>query len=316
MDPLSDVISKLKPRSHRTVHFQMREKIAVSFPGYEGLKIYSITQGRCYLSIEGIEGVQVIEAGDCLLLANGQPFIIADDLQSPLIESSQLYTLVTENASVFSNGGDDVSFTGCRFDFHQNQAKGFLKALPAFIIIRREDEGLSTLKWSLQMLNSEIGKGAPGASLIIEHVTHIILTEILRSHLAAQQTVRGMGWLYAITDKHLGLALNAIHCAPQRKWNLEELAKLAGMSRSAFAYQFKHVTGYTPIEYIRVWKIQLAMERLSNTRESISTIAFALGYESESAFSTAFKGVTGYAPSKHLARCEQAASEASARGRR
>ncbi|NBF05690.1 helix-turn-helix domain-containing protein [Pseudomonas sp. Fl5BN2] len=299
MDPLSDVISKLKPRSSRTVHFEMREDIAVGFPGYEGLKIYLVTRGQCYLSIDGIEGTHLIQQGDCFLLANGQPFIIADNLQSPVIECNRLYTQATEKASVFSNGGDDLAFTGCRFDFHNNEAKGFLKALPEFIIIRREDENLPVLKWSLEMFKNEIGKDSPGGGLIIEHVTHIILIEILRAHLAAQQTVRGMGWLYAITDKHLSLALNAIHCAPEKKWNLQALAKLAGMSRSAFAQKFKQVTDYTPIEYIRVWKIQLAMERLSNTRDSISTIAFALGYASESAFSTAFKGVTGYAPSKH-----------------
>jgi AraC-like DNA-binding protein len=45
----------------------------------------------------------------------------------------------------------------------------------------------------------------------------------------------------------------------------------------------------------------LAADRLASGRETIATLAPALGYESESAFSTAFKRVMGCAP-RHYGR--------------
>jgi hypothetical protein len=44
------------------------------------------------------------------------------------------------------------------------------------------------------------------------------------------------------------------------------------------------------------WRMLLAADKLENSSDPISIIAFSLGYESESAFSTAFKRVMGCSP--------------------
>jgi AraC-like DNA-binding protein len=68
------------------------------------------------------------------------------------------------------------------------------------------------------------------------------------------------------------------------------------MSRSSFAMKFKETVGETPMEYLTRWRMLLAADKLENSSDSISVIAFSLGYESESAFSTAFKRVMGSSP--------------------
>ena len=50
------------------------------------------------------------------------------------------------------------------------------------------------------------------------------------------------------------------------------------------------------MEYLTRWRMLLAADRLRNSRDSISEIAWSLGYECESAFSTAFKRVMGASP--------------------
>jgi AraC-like DNA-binding protein len=50
------------------------------------------------------------------------------------------------------------------------------------------------------------------------------------------------------------------------------------------------------MEYLTRWRMLLAADRLENSNDPISVIAFSLGYESESAFSTAFKRVMGCSP--------------------
>ncbi len=53
------------------------------------------------------------------------------------------------------------------------------------------------------------------------------------------------------------------------------------------------------MEYLTHWRMLLAANKLSNSRDSISIISASLGYESESAFSTAFKRVMGCSPREY-----------------
>ena len=45
------------------------------------------------------------------------------------------------------------------------------------------------------------------------------------------------------------------------------------------------------------WRMQVAMQKLRETRESVAQVAFAVGYESEAAFSRAFHREVGQPPS-------------------
>jgi AraC-like DNA-binding protein len=91
-----------------------------------------------------------------------------------------------------------------------------------------------------------------------------------------------------------------LHQQPGRKWLLDELASVAGMSRSAFTSKFRRLLGCSVKKYIRIWRFSLAIDRMIRNKETISQIAFDLGYESESAFSTAFKKVMGESPRNYI----------------
>src|SRR5262249_17087959 len=112
-------------------------------------------------------------------------------------------------------------------------------------------------------------------------------------------TKGGVGWLFALADKQMSTAITAIHDDPAHRWTLQELAKLAGMSRSIFALKFKKRVGTSPMEYLTRWRMLLAADKLTNSGDSISEIGLSLGYESESAFSTAFKRVMGCSPRQY-----------------
>jgi len=90
--------------------------------------------------------------------------------------------------------------------------------------------------------------------------------------------------------------MSAIHAQPAERWTVDALARVANMSRSAFALRFKEILGLTPMEYLIRWRMLLASDRLINSADSVSSIAFSLGYESESSFSTAFKRIMSQSP--------------------
>lgn len=139
----------------------------------------------------------------------------------------------------------------------------------------------------------------PGGSLIIQHLSHLLLVQALRLYLS-QNKGRNVGWLFALTDSKISAAVNAMHTNPEWRWTLPLLAEKAGMSRSKFSERFKRVVGSSPIEYLTGWRMLLAGDRLIKGGESISVIATSIGYESEASFSTAFKRVMGCPPRQYV----------------
>jgi AraC-like DNA-binding protein len=61
------------------------------------------------------------------------------------------------------------------------------------------------------------------------------------------------------------------------------------------ADRFAVMVGQPPIQYLALWRMQLASRRLLEG-ESVAEVAGAVGYESEAAFSRAFKKLVGEAP--------------------
>ena len=87
-----------------------------------------------------------------------------------------------------------------------------------------------------------------------------------------------------------------MHAQYDKSWTLDSLAKVAGMSRAAFALNFKGQIGIAPIEYLTQWRMQVACNMLKSGDKRIADVASSVGYGSESAFSLAFKKVVKCRP--------------------
>ncbi|MCF0136058.1 MAG: AraC family transcriptional regulator, partial [Lachnospiraceae bacterium] len=81
-----------------------------------------------------------------------------------------------------------------------------------------------------------------------------------------------------------------------RRITVQELADLAGMNRSYFISAFKKSTGIGPGAYITKLRIDEAKRLLTVSRNSLSSIAQALGFSSQSHFQNVFKKETGLTP--------------------
>jgi len=77
---------------------------------------------------------------------------------------------------------------------------------------------------------------------------------------------------------------------------LEFLASICNWSLSHFKHKFKSDTGIPPGDYIQREKIKKATLLLNNTDQSVSTIAWQLGFTSPGYFSTVFRKYTGKSP--------------------
>jgi hypothetical protein len=80
MDPLSNVLSLLKPRSYVSAGFDAFGDWSIHLADpQKRIKCYAVVSGACRLSVEGVAQPVRIAAGDCFVLPGGRPFRLASD---------------------------------------------------------------------------------------------------------------------------------------------------------------------------------------------------------------------------------------------
>ena len=90
-----------------------------------------------------------------------------------------------------------------------------------------------------------------------------------------------------------------------RKLSIEELARMASMSRTSYIERFKRTTGMPPGEFITGQRISAAKSMLRDTGLSLSEIAHRVGFYDSSHLIRAFERLTGESPSDFRAAAKQ-----------
>ena len=297
MDPLSDVLSLLRPRSIVSGGFDVGGPWSIQFPRPQGVKCYAVANGECWLVVEGVAEPVRLATGDCFLLPGGRTFTLASDLALTPIDALANLPRRSEGGIRVHNGGGDAMVIGGHFILDGDHAGVLRNMLPPIVHIRRASDR-EALRWSIERMRQELIEQRPGGALIGQHLAHMMLVQALRAHLS-EGPAGGVGWLFALADRQMGAALGALHEDPARRWTLQELAERVGLSRSIFAQRFKATVGTSAMDYLIRWRMLLASDRLAHSGDPVSAIALSLGYESESAFSTAFKRVMGRPPRRY-----------------
>lgn len=80
---------------------------------------------------------------------------------------------------------------------------------------------------------------------------------------------------------------------------LEDMARIAGMSRPHFFHLFKRDTGLTPMAYFSMVRMDTAFKQIAETRNSLLDISLQLGFESPGNFTRFFNLQNGVSPSQY-----------------
>ena len=296
-DPLSDVLSLLKPRSYMSGGIDAGGEWSFQFERNNCFLCFALVSGHCWLSIEGDDGAIRLEAGAFVALPHGPAFRLASDLAVAPVDVRSIVTGPLNGRIVSWQGGGACLGLTAFFTFATEYARILLGLLPSLVHIRSHADR-TVMQWYLERMIVVLRNPQPGGMLLGEHLAQMMLIEVLRLHVTQKETER-VGWLFALSDRQLSAAMTAMHERPGYRWTVQELAQRACMSRSAFALRFKEKVGTSVIEYLTEWRMLLAGDRLMNSHDSVSAIALSLGYESESAFSFAFKREMGCSPRQY-----------------
>ena len=83
---------------------------------------------------------------------------------------------------------------------------------------------------------------------------------------------------------------------PEEMVSMSSMAELCHLSPSYFSRVFHRETGETFVNYMNRQKIELAKKRLTDSRDSVSSIAYGLGFRDASYFISLFKRIVGVTP--------------------
>lgn len=146
---------------------------------------------------------------------------------------------------------------------------------------------------TLDLLFAEAAGGAPGRELILDRMCDVLLIQVIRREFENGKLCLKL--LGGLADRHLSLALAAIHERPHEPWTLQSLAELACMSRASFAEHFRDVMGVPPGEYLTSWRLTLGA-RLLRQGLPVKLVSSRTGYTSASTFTRAFTAQMGSSP--------------------
>ena len=268
-------------------------------PGAERIIEYHlIARGTCWGHAIGQEPMHLRE-GDLIVFPQGDAHVLSSAPGMRAAPDMSRYALGSTPLPIvyeLGGGGDRTrvfcGFLGC----DERPYNPLLTALPTLIHLPTAGSGptsgwLSTL---LAITMKESGSARAGSDNVLARLSEVMFVEAIRRYLEnlpAAQT----GWLAGLRDPMVGQALSALHNGPSQAWTVARLAQLVGVSRSIFAERFTEMVGQPPMQYLALWRMQLASRLLSEGGQ-VSAVAGAVGYESEAAFSRAFKKLVGQAP--------------------
>ncbi|QYK41765.1 MAG: AraC family transcriptional regulator [Paracoccaceae bacterium] len=291
-DPLTEVIQLLRPRAVVSKGISGAGGWAVRYAAFGHPGFCAVTEGRCRLAVEG-EAPVILEEGDFVLLPATPAFTMSGFEPAPVLRIDP-GTAPPPDRDVRhgrQDGPPDVRQFGGWFLFGSPDAALIVALLPRMIHVR----GVPRLAQLVGLLGEEAARDDIGRDLILERLVEILLVEALR---AAPAQAAQPGLLRGLADPRIAAALRGMHGDVDRPWTVHELARAAGMSRSAFFDRFVRMVGTRPMEYLLAWRMAVAKTLLRGGGMTLDEVAGRIGYGSASTFSTAFSRHVGEPPGR------------------
>lgn len=253
----------------------------------------TLLEGRCLLAVQGQEPI-TLEAGDFVLMPATPGFTLSgfEPVEPVAIDALQAAGAQGDLRHGRPDGPPDVRMLGGYFAFGSPDAALLVSLLPALLHVR----GIERLSVLVRLVREESTEQRAGRELVLGRLVEVLLIEALRS-----TTGEGAppGLLRGLADARLAAAMRLLHGEPARAWTVDELARQAALSRSAFFDRFSRAVGLRPMEYLLAWRMALAKDLLRRDGMALVEVAERVGYGSASSFSTAFSRHVGQAPGQY-----------------
>lgn len=293
MNPFNSVLDAMRLESSLFVRLRGHSPWAISFDTGAQARLVVIAKGHCWFTQAG-QPPFMVRTGDCLIIKQGVEGILGDTPDRDAIPCWVVADHVTGNMVSFGGDAEVCEFFSTLFTFDHAAGEPLSALLPNVVHVAMAAPDAGRMLLILEQIGAEEAQDGLGAPYIVSRLLDVVFIQAIRLWAASEGNMPN-GWLAGLSHHHLAGTLHRIHADLARPWTLEQLARDAAMSRSAFAVLFKSVIGVPPMTYIATWRIYQAKLLLA-AGQSIAEAAEQTGYSSDVSLSRAFKAVTGRTP--------------------
>ncbi len=296
MDLLSDLLQQAGVKRRLLDLHRLDAARSLRFPCDRSIGLHVVAQGRVYLHSPALDAPLALSAGDVAVMARGHVHVLSLEptLRKSTVRSIEPWPAQAAEAPPLAEGGSAV-ISGA-YQLWNPPLHPFFGELPAWFVLRGDElPRLGPLALTLALLQAEVTRRDMGADTIVHALLDVIFTYLLRE-MVARADQHHAGWRQAVGDPLVRRAIALMHADFARAWTLEALAAGAGLSRTALAERFRQAMGDTPMNYLRMVRMQRALRLLSETPLNLEQVALEVGYQDAFSFSKVFKRVMGESP--------------------
>ena len=313
MDLLSEILQTVRLRGNLYFRTDLGAPWGIDVPGESQVaRFHVVIRGGCWLLVAGDSEPIYLAEGDLAIVPHGAGHQMSDPRDTPCRPLMEVLTEqpVTSDGVLRHGGEAERTVLVCGyFSFDEDVPHPLLASLPRKLHLKGSDNrNFLWLDTVMRFISSEAGAGLPGSRAIAERLSEILFIQVIR--LYAASAPQEISFLAALNDQQIARALKGLHGRLAHKWTLEEMARIAGSSRSAFVGRFTTLLGIPPAQYLTRVRMLRARLALESGKASLAEIAEDSGYNSEAAFSTAFKRHFGRSPGAYRRQRTRNESEA------
>jgi AraC-like DNA-binding protein len=267
--------------------------VALRFPCERSIGLHVVVRGPVHVHAPGLPQPLALATGDVAVMARGCDHVVSvgADLQGLVVQP-----IGTGQAPGDAEPPDRSAVISGAYQFWNTPVHPFFSEMPAWTVLRAGERApLGPLALATGLIETELRTAGAGRQIIVHGLLDVVFAYALRE-VTAQCAAEHPGWSQAAHDPQVSRVLALMHEALDHPWTLEELARRAGLSRTALAERFRSAMGDTPLNHLRTLRMQRAMHLLADTDQRLEAVAGAVGYQDAFGFSKVFKRTLGLSP--------------------
>ena len=288
-DFIDHVLGSVKVADRSFYYAKINGSWAVELVPSSLAAVHYVESGRGYVRCTKSRQVTLLAQGDLVIVPRGGGHVMGDQVGTPPIPIDDFISRAQQPHApqvLLRPGDGPETVLACGLFSLEYGQSALWGLLPEVVVVvsqgKANTQERSWLGDAFRDLVWESTNPKPGSEAIVAEAIDLVFQMGVRDWLRERpEMVRG--WFAALSDPCVGKVIEAIHGQIEHNWTLEEMACLAGLSRSRFSTRFASLTGLTPASYITQHRLWKALRLLRGGNEALDQVAEQVGYSCGSA---------------------------------
>lgn len=309
LDPLSRALLATHLRGSVIATFELAAPWTLDCGTGIGVPVHYIISGQAWLHDASGDAPARLVAGDIVMFPRWDRHMISAQPE-PGTAVTVREVVERNGRELWSSGqwndepllltlpgeGPTTSIFSMVVELESGTASALMLGLPAVVHANGDDSTMAMwLRPVLQFMETEADRRQPGYAIVQSRLAELLFMQLVRSQLLLRPE-QNEPQVRLLLDRVISASVDAIRADPGRHWTVANMARDAGLSRSAFAARFATTVGVTPFQFLRDLRLDIAAQRLragALVKEVFEEAHYATYFSFSQAFTRRFRQLPG-----------------------